>query len=254
MGGIENIQGLEDIQGFTDIHCHVLPMVDDGAETMEMALDMLRIAAEEGIRKMILTPHQKADRKCVTPEGIIRRMVLLQEEADKKGIPVKLFPGNEIFYRHGLAELLEQGKIRTLADSHYVLIEFLPGEDYAYIRDAVDRVASFGYWPVVAHVERYVNVIKDMEKAERLKEDVGCYFQVNASSVVGDQGFAAKNVVKKLLKAGLVDFVGTDAHSDGSRAPRLRKCAGYLEKKYGETMTRNLMRENAEAILEDRVL
>lgn len=84
MGGIENIQGLEDIQGFTDIHCHVLPMVDDGAETMEMALDMLRIAAEEGIRKMILTPHQKADRKCVTPEGIIRRMVLLQEEADKK--------------------------------------------------------------------------------------------------------------------------------------------------------------------------
>lgn len=97
MGGIENVHGLEDIQGFTDIHCHVLPMVDDGAETMEMALDMLRIAAEEGIRKMILTPHQKADRKCVTPEGIIRRMVLLQEEVDKKGIPVKLFPGNEIF-------------------------------------------------------------------------------------------------------------------------------------------------------------
>ena len=254
MGGIENVHGLEDIQGFTDIHCHVLPMVDDGAETMEMALDMLRIAAEEGIRKMILTPHQKADRKCVTPEGIIRRMVLLQEEADKKGIPVKLFPGNEIFYRHGLAELLEQGKIRTLADSHYVLIEFLPGEDYAYIRDAIGRVASFGYWPVVAHVERYVNVIKDMEKAERLKEDAGCYFQVNASSVVGDQGFAAKNVVKKLLKAGLVDFVGSDAHSDGSRAPRLRKCAGYLEKKYGETMAGKLMRKNAEAILEDRVL
>ena len=254
MGGIENVHGLEDIQGFTDIHCHVLPMVDDGAETMEMALDMLRIAAEEGIRKMILTPHQKADRKCVTPEGIIRRMVLLQEEADKKGIPVKLFPGNEIFYRHGLAELLEQGKIRTLADSHYVLIEFLPGEDYAYIRDAIGRVASFGYWPVVAHVERYVNVIKDMEKAERLKEDAGCYFQVNASSVVGDQGFAAKNVVKKLLKAGLVDFVGSDAHSDGSRAPRLRKCAGYLEKKYGETMAGKLMRENAEAILVDRVL
>ena len=69
MGGIENIQGLEDIQGFTDIHCHVLPMVDDGAETMEMALDMLRIAAEEGIRKMILTPHQKADRRNYQADG-----------------------------------------------------------------------------------------------------------------------------------------------------------------------------------------
>lgn len=254
MNRVKKVLESKDVPGFIDIHCHVLPMVDDGAESMEMALDMLRIAADEGIRKMILTPHQKADRKCVTPEGIAKRTELLQKKAEELKIPVELFPGNEIFYRHGLAELLEQGKIRTLADSHYVLIEFLPGEDYAYIRDAVDRVASFGYWPVVAHVERYVNVIKDMEKAERLKEDAGCYFQVNASSVVGDQGFAAKNVVKKLLKAGLVDFVGTDAHSDGSRAPRLRKCAGYLEKKYGETMTKKLMRENAEAVLEDRVL
>lgn len=88
------------MDGFTDIHCHVLPMVDDGAETMEMALDMLRIAAEEGIRKIILTPHQKADRKCVTPEGIVRRMGYLQEEAFKREIPIKLYPGNEIFYRH----------------------------------------------------------------------------------------------------------------------------------------------------------
>lgn len=254
MNRVKKVHESKDVPGFIDIHCHVLPMVDDGAESMEMALDMLRIAADEGIRKMILTPHQKADWKCVTPEGIAKRTELLQKKADELKIPVKLFPGNEIFYRHGLAELLEQGKIRTLADSHYVLIEFLPGEDYAYIRDAIGRVASFGYWPVVAHVERYVNVIRDMEKAERLKEDAGCYFQVNASSIVGDQGFAAKNVVKKLLKAGLVDFVGTDAHSDGSRAPRLRKCAGYLEKKYGETMAGKLMRENAEAILEDRVL
>ncbi|WP_321002255.1 CpsB/CapC family capsule biosynthesis tyrosine phosphatase, partial [Eisenbergiella porci] len=86
--------------GFIDIHCHVLPMVDDGAESMEMALDMLRIAADEGIRKMILTPHQKADRKCVTPEGIAKRTELLQKKAEELKIPVKLFPGNEIFYRH----------------------------------------------------------------------------------------------------------------------------------------------------------
>ena len=165
MDGLTNIHGITNITGFTDIHCHVLPGVDDGAETMEMALDMLKIAAEEGIRKIILTPHQKADRKCVTPEGIASRMILLQEEADKKGIPVKLYPGNEIFYRHGLGELLELGKVRTLADSHYVLVEFLPGEDYRYIRDALNRIISFGYWPIVAHVERYLNVMKDLRKA-----------------------------------------------------------------------------------------
>ena len=182
MNRVKKVHESKDVPGFIDIHCHVLPMVDDGAESMEMALDMLRIAADEGIRKMILTPHQKADRKCVTPEGIAKRTELLQKKADVLKIPVKLFPGNEIFYRHGLAELLEQGKIRTLADSHYVLIEFLPGEDYAYIRDAIGRVASFGYWPVVAHVERYVNVIKDMEKAERIpKEELaGCFREFGA--------------------------------------------------------------------------
>lgn len=253
--GSENIHGLEDIQGFTDIHCHVLPMVDDGAETMEMALDMLWIAAEEGIRKMILTPHQKADRKCVTPDGIIRRMVLLQEEADKKGIPVKLFPGNEIFYRHGLGELLELGKIRTLADSHYVLVEFLPGEDFGYIRDALNRLISFGYWPVVAHVERYMNVVKDLRKAEELKEDTGCYFQVNSASVLGAYGFGEKTVTRKLLKQGAIDFVGTDAHrSEGRRSPRLKECAEWIQKRLGKDYADKLLKGNPQAVLEDRVI
>lgn len=116
------------MNGLIDIHSHILPLVDDGAESVEMALLMLKKAAEEGIEKIILTPHQKPDRRCVTPEGILRRMEELRELAGKEKIPVQLYPGNEIFYRHGLAELLDKGKIRTMADSRYVLIEFLPGE------------------------------------------------------------------------------------------------------------------------------
>lgn len=114
------------MNGLIDIHSHILPLVDDGAESVEMALLMLKKAAEEGIEKIILTPHQKPDRRCVTPEGILRRMEELQELAGKEKIPVRLYPGNEIFYRHGLAELLDKGKIRTMADSRYVLIEFCP--------------------------------------------------------------------------------------------------------------------------------
>lgn len=237
-----------------DIHSHIIPFVDDGAGSMEQSLRMLEIAASEGISCMIATPHQKADRRCVTPDGITKRLQILQEEAEKLKIPVKLYPGNEIFYRHGLAELLEAGKIRTMADSHYILIEFLPGEDYSYIRDALARTASFGYWPILAHVERYTNVIKDMDKAAELKEDTGCYFQVNASSVAGDQGLAVKNVVKKLLKMEMVDFAATDTHSDGNRAPRMKKCAAYLEKKLGTEAARKLLVENPGYILEDRLL
>lgn len=243
------------MEEFTDIHCHVLPGVDDGAESMEMALDMLQAATEEGIRKIILTPHQKADRKCVTPEGIARRMILLQEEANKKKIPVELYPGNEIFYRHGLGELLELGKIRTLADSRYVLVEFLPGEDFGYIRDALNRLISFGYWPVVAHVERYMNVVKDLRKAVELKEDTGCYFQVNSASVMGEYGFGEKTVTRKLLKQKAIDFVGTDAHrSEGKRSPRLKECAEWMYKRLGKESAEKLLIGNPQAILEDRVI
>ena len=86
------------MNGLIDIHSHILPLVDDGAESVEMALLMLKKAAEEGIEKIILTPHQKPDRRCVTPEGILRRMEELRELAGKEKIPVQLYPGNEIFY------------------------------------------------------------------------------------------------------------------------------------------------------------
>lgn len=243
------------MEGFIDIHCHALPIVDDGAETMEMALDMLRIAAEEGIRKIILTPHQKTDRRCVTPEGIVKRMNLLQEETDRRQIPVQLYPGNEIFYRHGLAELLELGKIRTLANSRYVLVEFLPGEDYGYIRDALNRINSFGYRPVVAHVERYLNVVKNMQKVVELKEDTGCYFQVNAAGIMGEAGYGEKSVARKLLKESLIDFVGTDAHrSEGRRSPRLKKCSEWLQKMGGKEYAERLLIRNPGDVLEDRII
>ena len=243
------------MNGWIDIHSHALPMVDDGAESVEMALLMLRTAAEEGIEKIILTPHQKADRRCATPEGILHRMEELQELAGKEHIPVQLYPGNEILYRHGLAELLEQRKIRTLADSRHVLIEFFPGEDYSYIRDALGRVTSFGFWPVLAHVERYVNVINRMDRAEGLKEDTGCYFQVNAASVTGGYGFAAKKVARKLLREGLIDFIATDAHrSEGIRSPKMKACAEWVEKRMGRERMEQIFCKNPEAILEDWVI
>ena len=243
------------MDGFIDIHSHVIPCVDDGSQSIEQSVKMLEIAASEGISTIIATPHQKADRRCVTPEGIVKRIEILQKKADELKIPVKLFPGNEIFYRHGLGELLELGKIRTLADSHYVLVEFLPGEDFGYIRDALNRLISFGYWPVVAHVERYMNVVKNLQKAEELKEDTGCYFQINAASVMGEHGFGEKAITRKLLKQGAVDFVGTDAHrSEGRRGPRLRECAEWIQKRLGKDYADKLLIGNPQAVLEDRVI
>ena len=135
------------------------------------------------------------------------------------------------------------------------MIEFFPGEDYSYIRDALGRVTSFGFWPVLAHVERYVNVINRMDRAAELKEDTGCYFQVNAASIIGRYGIAAKKVARKLLREGLIDFIATDAHrNEGIRSPKMKACAEWVEKRMGRERMERIFCRNPEAILEDRMI
>ena len=240
--------------GYIDIHCHMLPAVDDGSASMEESLRMAKFAAMEGISEIILTPHQKADRRCVTYDGTLRRMRLLQERADELRIPVRFHPGAELFYRHGVEDLLEEGKFHTLADSHYVLVEFFPGEEYAYIRDALVRISSCGYLPVLAHVERYASVVSEAGRAQQLKQNTGCFFQVNAASLSGEAGYAGKAAARKIVRQGLADFVATDSHNDEGRAPRISHCAQWLEKKIGREGMERILIRNPSAVLEDRPL
>lgn len=238
-------------RGYVDIHTHILPGVDDGAESMRQSIRMLRTAAEEGITRIILTPHQRADRRCVSPEGIERRMGLLQEEIDRQWIPIRLYSGSEFFYRHGIEELLAEGKLKTLAGSAYCLVEFFPEENYAYISDGLSRLSSFGFRPILAHAERYEQVMEE-NRAEELKRRSGCLYQVNAASLTGETGFALKSRSRKLLKNGLVEFVATDAHNEGERSPRLGRCAEWLEKRLGREEMERLLIRSPEAVLENR--
>lgn len=252
--GYADVHGYTDIHGYIDIHTHILPGVDDGSASMEQSIRMARQAAMEGFSDIILTPHQKADRRCVTYEGTLRRMRLLQEKVDELKIPVRFHPGAELFYRHGMEALLEEGRLHTLADSHYALVEFFPGEEYAYIRDALVRISSYGYLPILAHVERYLSVTSEAGRAQQLKENTGCFFQVNASSLTGDAGFAIKSAGRKIVRQGLADFVATDSHNDTGRSPRISHCAGWLEKKLGKQEAERLLIQNPRAVLEDRPL
>ncbi len=240
-------------RGYVDIHTHILPGVDDGAESMMQSIRMLRIAAMEGISRVILTPHQKTDRRCVSPDGIERRMELLRKEIDRQRIPIRLYSGSELFYRHGIEELMTEGKLKTLAGSAYCLVEFFPEENYAYISDGLSRLSSFGYRPILAHAERYEQVMEE-NREEELKQRTGCLYQVNAASVTGEIGFVLKSRSRKLLKNGLVEFIATDAHNEGKRGPRLERCADWLTKRLGREETERLLILNPEAVLADREL
>ena len=216
-----------------DIHCHIMPGVDDGSPDMATSLEMLRIAEKNGITHMVLTPHHKPMHHNVSPEHNVLYRKRLQEEEEKAGIKVKLFSGNEIYYSDETFDELTEGRICSLAGSDYVLVEFHPTNPYKSIQNALYRVQSAGYTPILAHIERYSDMVSHISYAEDLIK-MGCLIQVNASSIMGKYGMGIKSYTKKLLKEELVHFVASDAHDTRSRSPKLLDCRKYVESRFGE--------------------
>lgn len=229
-----------------DIHCHILPGVDDGSKNMDMSMEMLDIAYEQGISTMIATPHHMPEAKNVSPEGIRKKVKQLQKYADAQGYDMTILPGNEIYYYSEASDVLDAGNACTLAGTSYVLVEFSPMDDSRYIRNSLAELQNMGYDPIVAHVERYMSLCKaPFDKIEQLRE-MGILIQVNAQSVAGGFGRPTQKLVEKLLKKELVDFIGTDAHSSGERAPKIQECAKILEKKCDADYVEKLLYRNAE--------
>ena len=148
---------------------------------------------------------------------------------------------------------LEEKRVCTMADSDYVLVEFGPMDGMEHIRGGLYQVLSAGYRPILAHVERYENVCKDVGRVEDLIA-MGCYIQVNGGSILGKYGLGVKQMLRKLLKKKLVHFVATDAHSSGKRSPEMAECAHYLQKRYGEEYTDRLLRVNPSQIIANRYI
>lgn len=219
------------MKNVADIHTHILPAIDDGAKDWEQSYEMLDIAYGQGIKTIIATPHYMPGSRKGKAQRIIAGVEVLQAYSDKQGYDISIFPGNEIYYHDEVPELLEEGEILTLAGSEYVLVEFSPMDDARYIRNALANIQSAGYTPVIAHVERYESLCKKpFDRIDELRQ-MGILIQVNASTIEGRMGRKIQGNVMKLLKLGLVDFIGTDAHSSGTRSPMVQKAVAILNKK-----------------------
>lgn len=236
------------MEGFIDLHSHILPALDDGARDLSKTREMLQIAYEEGIREIIATPHFFASRKSASVGQIKETIARVEEEMRDWGFSIKLCSGNEIYYRSEVAELLEEGQICTLADSRYVLVEFDPMTDYSYLRDGILKLDSYGYIPILAHTERYECLFRKKERLQRVK-DHGGLIQVNTSSFQGGMFDEMAQRARYIMKNGLLDFVGTDAHSTGKRSPRIKETADYLYRKLGRIEAEKILFKNPRAIL-----
>lgn len=235
---------------FFDVHSHYMPKVDDGSSSSEITMKMLQMAYDEGIRSIILTPHYREPYFTTPRDRIDAGYEKVKQLAQKVNPKLHIYLGNEIHYHRDLLKWLQNGKVHTMADTSYALIEFSPSDEYDLIHGCLRTLIAAHYRPIVAHVERCGALLGKPERIEELI-DLGAYIQVNAGTFTGECGFNAKRFVHKLVKMDLIDFVGSDAHNIKDRQPRMAKCAEYLKKVHGEDYMRRILHDNPKRMVRD---
>lgn len=215
--------------GYTDVHQHIVYGLDDGAQSRDMSIEMLRAACQDGVTTLFATPHATPGEIEFPMEKYTRRLAELSAYCAENALPLKLLPGAEILYTEHTARHLRDGLVPTLGGGVFTLVEFFPGIPYEALFQAVRQIANAGYTPIIAHIERYECLVKDYRRAYELKELVNLRLQVNASSLVRPKGFWAKRFLKRLLAAQAIDYIATDAHDVTHRPTCFGACVQALE-------------------------
>lgn len=225
-----------------DIHCHMLPGVDDGAKDEAMALAMIEKSVNDGVTHIILTPHfRKYDENKRLKQTEIFES--LKQTVKDQGIPVELYLGREVYYKDNL---IDQTKHLAIDGSPYVLVEFSTSMEQN-IDEIVFNLKVSKLKPIVAHVERYPYLKKEDYHQIRL---TGGLLQVNAGAIKGFEGFGKRRLIKYLLKNQLVDVVATDAHNLTNRKPNLKNAYKSVLKKYGKAYADLIFYENPKKIID----
>lgn len=226
--------------GIIDIHAHILPGVDDGAADWDEARWMLQCAYGQGIRTIIATPHYSQGQDVRRLEELARQM---DKEAKRIDPGFNIFLGQEILYFGSMAERLKEGHALTMAGSRYVLVEFMPEVPYRKLYQAVRTVMMAGYYPIIAHVERY-QALRDDGHMEELA-GTGCHMQMNYRSLQG--GMLDRNArwCRRQAQDGRIAFLGTDMHHRTYRTPEIIRSLRWLEGHVCDEWFADMTRGNA---------
>lgn len=235
-----------------DIHCHILPGVDDGSESLEQSLDMARLAVRSGVTDIIATPHFQGVRASMELlRRILRRLEQLRRALEREQIPLRLHPGVEILCVPETLELARQKQLPTLGDGNYVLVEFYFDASAGFMDEALETLSRCGYRPVVAHPERYGAVQQDLRLAKRWF-DRGYVLQINKGSPLGAFGSRAQETAMEMLHRGVAHVLASDAHGSEHRTPDMEQLALWAEGHLGREYTRILLEENPNRLLRGR--
>jgi protein-tyrosine phosphatase len=233
--------------GLVDIHSHVLPEVDDGAASMQMALDMLRRAESEGVSALVVTPHVRSHDEIDRNDLHARRFDELQAAVATSGIQVELFLGAELAFRFGLAEVARWSTV-PLADGPYVLVDLPMGPMPTGLEQGFFELRAAGFKPILAHPERHRELATAPDQVERLRHQE-LLFQVDAGSFTGRFGRRAKATAETFLQMGYIEFVGSDGHDLEKRPISLQSARRLVTQACGPLEAHRLFCANPASVV-----
>lgn len=232
-----------------DIHCHILPGIDDGAKNVVDSLTMAKQAEKEGITTIIATPHLNShydNRRLL----IINKVEMLNKAIQEAGINVKILAGQEPRIYGEIVEDIEKKEIQTLNDSQYLFIEFPSNHVPRYTEKLLFDLQLKGLTPIIVHPERNSELMERPEVLFRLVEK-GALTQVTASSICGYFGKNIKNFSIQLIESNLTHFIASDAHNVGNRAFKMEEAFDVIDSKFGNDYF-FLFKENAEILIDGK--
>ncbi|MEY8735975.1 tyrosine-protein phosphatase [Lactobacillus sp. AN1001] len=234
-----------------DLHCHILPEIDDGSPNMEVSVELARKAVANGVTHILATPHH-LDRNYINhASDVIKKTELFQNRIDSEKIPLKIFPGQEVHLRGDLIYKLDD-ILGVDGGKKYILLEFPHVGVPNYSKKIIFELLKRGVTPIIVHPERNREIQKNINILFDLISS-GALAQVTATSYMGGFGEKVSSISKKMIEHGLVQVVASDAHALDGREFVLGEALRKISKDFGIEKARKF-ELNAERLINGQII
>ncbi|MBM7622989.1 tyrosine-protein phosphatase [Sporohalobacter salinus] len=234
-----------------DVHTHILPGVDDGLKSKREVLKVATKAFNQGIKKIVATPHYLPGKDNLSFSEIKDKVFHLQKFLEEKGFNLVLLPGVEVYITPNVIKQVQQGIIKGLNNSRYILVELPLYRIPDYTDDIFFDLQVLGYTPIIAHPERYKRVRQDPNLLYHWINE-GMLAQLDAGSLLGRFGSQVKKTAEILVRHNMVQLIGSDLHSTNQRDECLPEAMNYLKKLIGEQVNEYI--RNAQLVINNQEL
>ncbi|MTI46821.1 MAG: capsular biosynthesis protein [Firmicutes bacterium] len=234
-----------------DLHSHILPETDDGAESFVESLEIIKKAEELGVKELIATPHYFEGVYNRNFEENMKTLIELNIYLKENDLNFKVYLGNEVYICPNIITLLEDKAITTLNNSRYLLMEFPMMDIPTYAKDIIYELKLRGIVPIIAHPERNEKIV---ENPNILYDfiNMGVLAQLNLGSLVGQYGSKVRETAEILVEHNMIHFLGNDIHSSKLDFNIIDKGMRILKRKVGEEKFEEIKNTNAQLVLDDK--